>query len=241
MFESRYITKDDYSFNGIPLGPGIYWVFSELQKEKGRSWHSRPYEYAFVVRGMLRAHLLDMVNLEMILDMACGTNHPGYMAIANITEVGAIIALDIDGGLFKNGMDHPKVTKFIRDATNTGFTNECFDAISCVSAIEHMPNWKDCIKEMYRLLKPGGMAFVTIDISTDPIKTAKHNIDGKTPDDYKMAFEKVGLDIVGSYNNDLQKDAVDAICSNYPLADSESELLEGQHNAHKTFKMVLRK
>ncbi len=239
MFESRYITKDDYSFDGIPLSPGIYWVFSKLQKEKGRSWHSRPYEYAFVVRGILKAYLLDMIKLDKVLDMACGANHPGYMAIANIAEVEAVIALDIDDGLIRNGMDHPKVTKFIRDATNTGFTSERFDTISCVSAFEHMVDWRDCVWEMYRLLKPKGMAFVTFDISIDVTKTAKHGVDDKTPDDYKKGFEDAGFKIAGRYNGDLPNDAIDAICSKYPIANSESELLDGQHNALKTFKMVL--
>ncbi len=49
MFESRFIVKDDRSFDTIPLGNGKHWDFAKLQKAKGRTWHSRPYEYAFVV------------------------------------------------------------------------------------------------------------------------------------------------------------------------------------------------
>ena len=241
MFESRFIVKDDVSFDGIPLRPGVYWVFSELQKQKGRTWHSRPYEYAFIVRDMLRAHWFDMVKLEMVLDLACGANHPGYMAIVNIAEIGTVIALDMDKALLCNGMDNPKVHKIIADATNTGFKDESFDIISCVSAIEHMSNWKDCIGEISRLLKPGGLAFVTVDISTDSKKTLKHNVDDKTPADYANEFKAVGMNILGAYNDPLPHDAVDTICSDYPLAASESELLEGQHNALKTFKMVLKK
>lgn len=241
MFESRFIVKDDMSFNGIPLRPGVYWIFSELQKEKGRTWHSRPYEYAFVCRDMLRAHICGMIRLDKVLDLACGVAHPGYMAIASVWEVRSVIALDIHVGLLANGMDHPKVSKIIGDATKTKFNDNVFDAIACVSALEHMPNWRDCIKEMHRLLKPGGMAFVTIDISTDPLKTAKHCVDGKSPACYVNEFETVGLYIAGKYDDLLPDDAVDTICSKYPLATNESELLEGQHNALKTFKMVLRK
>ena len=121
------------------------------------------------------------------------------------------------------------------------FKSETFDAISCVSALEHMPNWKNCIKEMHRLLKPGGMAFVTVDISTDVSKTAKYGVDDKTPADYANEFESVGLKIFGDYDDHLPEDAIDTICSKYPLAASESELLDGQHNALKTFRMVLLK
>lgn len=238
---SRFIIKSDHSLASIPLGRGKVFDFAELQKEKGRSWHSRPYEYSFVVRKMKRAFESNFIRLDKVLDLACGTNHPGYMAIAAIERVGQIIALDNDKALLYNGMNHPKVYKLIGDATNTKFNNETFDAISCVSALEHMSNWRDCIKEMYRLLRPGAMAFVTIDISTDVEKTEKHWVDDKSPDWYADEFERVGFKFAGSYNNDLPEDAVDTICSKYPLAASESELLDGQHNALKTFRMVLRK
>jgi len=232
---------------------------------------------------MLRAFESGLIRLDKILDLACGTNHPGYMAIAAIEEVGQVIALDNDKALLynpckrltspssdgsdlggamsekglpvlisrshrplagwsiHNGMSHPKVYKLIDDATNTKFNKEVFDAIACVSALEHMSYRKECIKEMHRLLKPGGMAFVTVDISTDWTKTIKHDVDVKPPSYYAREFERAGLKIFGDYNDHLPDDAVDTICSKYPLAASESELLDGQHNALKTFKMVLRK
>lgn len=242
FFESRFIVKNDHSFENIYMGNGIYWNFADLQKKKGRTWHSRPYEYFFIVRNILKAYLLGIIMPNKIIDLACGANHPGYMAMANaITDKHNIIALDIDKGLITNGIEHPMVYKVIGDATNTGFKKESFDVVSCVSSIEHMPNWKDGIKEMSRLLKPKGMAFVTMDISTDTTKTLKHGVDDKTPNDYVKEFKTAGLNLFGSYNGELPYDAVDSICSKYPLAMNESELLEGQHNALKAFRMVLKK
>ena len=104
-----------------------------------------------------------------------------------------------------------------------------------------MPNWIGCIHEISRVLKPNGMAFVTIDISTDISKSMKHGVDDKTPADYANEFGRAGLHIFGNYRDYLPLDAVDTICSKYPLAASESELLEGQHSALKTFRMMLRK
>ena len=242
FFHSRFIVKNDPSLGIICMGDNMLWKASCLQNEKKRTWHSRPYEYFFIVSSMLKTFHFGIIKLDKILDLACGIEHPGYRAIANLSQTKHIVALDTDKRLLDNGIEYPgKVYKVIGDATNTGLKKESFDVISCVSFLEHIPNWKDAIREIYRLLIPGGMAFVTIDISIDPAKTLKHNVDGKIPDDYKNAFEKAGLYVFGSYNGNLLENTVDAMCSKYPLAINESELLKGQHNALKAFRMVLRK
>ena len=240
-FKSRFIVKDDPLINSVYIGWNKSFDFARLQKQRKRSWHSRIYEYAFVKLCINEAFCFKLIKPDRILDMACGINHPGYVVIANIYMVKYVFALDKNEELLANTMSHPRVKKVIGDAIKTRFDNDFFDAIACVSALEHMPNWRACIREMHRLLKPGGMAFVTMDISTDPVKTAKHDVDDKTPADYANEFERSGLKIFGDYDDHLPDDAVDAICSKYPLAASESELLDGQHRELKTFRMVFRK
>ena len=240
-FNSRYIVKNDISYAYIYLDTNRLFNFAELQKPQEASWHSRPYEYCFVAMNMLDAFMFKLIGFDTILDLACGAIHPGYMAIANIERVGKIYSLDLNPALLTNGMDHPKVEKVIADAAATGFGDNYFDAIACVSALEHIANYLDVMKEMHRILKPGGMAFVTLDISTDVEKTRRHNVDGKTPDDYRDAFEDNGLHIFGTYDSIMQIDAVDTVCSKYPLVKDESQFKPGQHRALKAFKMVLRK
>jgi len=241
-FESRYIVRDDFLFRWLPLGGGRYFNFEGRQKSDNRSWHSRPYEYHFVLENMSVAIQNELIGQERILDLACGADHPGYMATADTMRgVPEVVAFDMDSKLLTNGMDHPRVKKVVGYAVATGLRLESFDAIYCVSALEHMLEYRGAIAEIHRLLKPGGMAFVTLDISTDTEKTKRHNVDGKTPDDYRDVFEKVGLHVFGDYNSDLPDDAVDAVCSKYPLADDISKLGPGQHNALKAFRMILRK
>jgi len=231
----------DPSLRKVNLGNGKYFEFAKLQKAQKTSWHGRPYEYCFVKSSIIAAYLLGLICPRRVLDLACGVIHPGYIAIANIDYVKRVVAIDLDSRLIINDMDHAKVEKLIMDASDIKFGKDYFDAIVCVSALEHMDNWKDVIKEMHRILKPGGMAFVTLDISTDPEKTKQHNVDDKTPDDYKDAFEKAGLPVYENYNGTLPENAVDTICSKYPLVKDESEFKEGQHRNLKVFKMVLRK
>jgi len=107
--------------------------------------------------------------------------------------------------------------------------------------LKQTKRWQIILSEISYLLKSAGMAFVTFDISTDISKTMQHNIDDKLPCDYAAVFENFGLSIFGWYDDNLYNDSIDAINSKYPLAKNKSELLNGQHNALKTFKMVLRK
>ena len=241
-FQSRYILKTDYSFPIIPVGNNKYFRFAELQKQKKRSWHSRPYEYAFVFNDLIKAYVMDFIKFDsIVLDLACGANHPGYMMLADLFLVDKVVATDSDKNLLTNDFNHPRVQKIIADATDIGFKEKSFDAIVCISAIEHISDWRKVVREISYLLKPSGMAFVTFDISTDISKTMQHNIDDKLPCDYAAVFENFGLSIFGWYDDNLYNDSIDAINSKYPLAKNKSELLNGQHNALKTFKMVLRK
>ncbi len=58
------------------------------------------------------------------------------------------------------------------DLTRIPFPDETFDFISSVSVIEHIPDYRRAIAEMFRVLRPGGRLLVTTDCS--PQGTAYH-------------------------------------------------------------------
>ena len=45
--------------------------------------------------------------------------------------------------------------------------NEC-DALYCISVLEHIPNFENTVREMARVLKPGGVCLITCDLGLDP-------------------------------------------------------------------------
>ncbi len=51
------------------------------------------------------------------------------------------------------------------DLTAIGFPDATFDFISCVSVIEHIPDFRKAVAELYRVLKPGGRLLITTDCS----------------------------------------------------------------------------
>jgi SAM-dependent methyltransferase len=57
------------------------------------------------------------------------------------------------------------------DITQTDFPNSFFDAITCMSVIEHGVSLPAYFQEMFRLLKPGGILITSTDYYSDPIDT----------------------------------------------------------------------
>jgi SAM-dependent methyltransferase len=57
------------------------------------------------------------------------------------------------------------------DLTHTPFADDSFDAITSLSVIEHGVPLESYFREMYRLLKPGGVLITSTDYYPDPIDT----------------------------------------------------------------------
>jgi len=55
----------------------------------------------------------------------------------------------------------------LHDATNLGFADECFDAVTAISTIEHIEDDRAVIAEIARVLKTGGLAIVTVPVNPE--------------------------------------------------------------------------
>ena len=62
--------------------------------------------------------------------------------------------------------------RYVRgDLTHTSFPDEFFDAAACLSVIEHGVPLGAYFREMYRLLKPGGLLITSTDYYPTPVDT----------------------------------------------------------------------
>ena len=96
-----------------------------------------------------------------ILDMGCGTGGmPHY-----IHDMNYIIGTDISDVAIKQAKetfkDNPKKMFKQMDAQNLTFRNKEFDIVFAKEVIEHLPDVQKAIKEIYRVLKPGGLFVLT--------------------------------------------------------------------------------
>lgn len=57
------------------------------------------------------------------------------------------------------------------DITRTGFEDGFFDAVACMSVIEHGVPIEAYFREMYRILRPGGLLITSTDYYPEPIDT----------------------------------------------------------------------
>ena len=100
-----------------------------------------------------------------VLDLCCG---PGMLAQA-ATERGAQAV----------GVDFPAVVEVARklipaaefqsgDAQNLEFPDNSFDAVVCGYGLMHVPDAEKVLREMFRVLRPGGKVAVSVWESTTP-------------------------------------------------------------------------
>jgi ubiquinone/menaquinone biosynthesis C-methylase UbiE len=92
------------------------------------------------------------------LEVGCSTGkNINYLA----EFLGECTGIDIDEKAVKYGALHRKlhVNFIIGDAIQLPFTENFFDIIVCNHVYEHVPDSQDLMKEIFRVLKPGGFCY----------------------------------------------------------------------------------
>ena len=122
-----------------------------------------------------------------VLDFGCGSKPYQKLFIAAENYIG----LDFQGE-GHNHNDEP--IDIFYDGKNIPFENDTFDAIFSSEVFEHIFNIDEVLKELYRVLKPEGLIFITC-----PFVWNEHEI----PNDYarytlfalRYLFEKHGFEV----------------------------------------------
>lgn len=96
---------------------------------------------------------------ERVLDIAAGTG----TSSAAIARTGAeVVAVDFSTGMIEVGRKkHPKIDFVEADAMALPFSANEFDAVTISFGLRNIENPRKALKEMYRVLKPGGRIVVT--------------------------------------------------------------------------------
>ena len=109
---------------------------------------------------------------KRILEIGCG-NGTGTKLIKKYFVPNEISAIDLDPRMIsiaKRKIKDTTISFKVGSATKLPYRNNQFDAVIEFGIIHHIPNWRDCLKELKRVVKPGG-ELILEDLSTDTWET----------------------------------------------------------------------
>jgi len=116
------------------------------------------------LRGIVRnlRELSQLGSGKKILEIGCG-NGVGTLLIQEFFKPEEFIATEFDPQLVEIAQMKNKGTEIIVEegnATALRFQDAEFDAVIGLSVIHHIPNWRACIDELGRIIKPNGMLII---------------------------------------------------------------------------------
>jgi 2-polyprenyl-3-methyl-5-hydroxy-6-metoxy-1,4-benzoquinol methylase len=143
------------SFKSLIKRAGLLYVRAlcarEYKTQVYTGTNERPIEFAFLFRQLVKFWP------KRILDVGTGlTSLPHLMRNCGFL----VTATDNIKDYWPAGMTNRHYHIVNDDITNTGLT-ETFDAISCISVMEHIHGHRDAMKSMYKVLNPGGHLILT--------------------------------------------------------------------------------
>jgi SAM-dependent methyltransferase len=100
---------------------------------------------------------------DHVLDVACGTGVVARGAVARVGVDGRVVGLDAtDAMLTVAQRIEPRVEWRVGDAGDLPFGDGSFNAVICQSGLMFFPDQVAAIREMWRMLEPGGRLAVQV-------------------------------------------------------------------------------
>lgn len=98
-----------------------------------------------------------------VLDVGCGLGDDARRMSAMVSPEGHIVGIDSSSTMIERARlgksDEPEDLRFeIGDAKNLPFQNDSFDRCRVDRTLQHIANPEIAIRELWRVLKPGGLA-----------------------------------------------------------------------------------
>ena len=168
----------------------------------------------------LLATKLELSNTDQVLDAGCGRGTTScYLAEKYKCQVTGIDIVDFELKMAKKRAEKLKLkekTKFyLKDYSNTQFTNNYFDKVFTLETLVHSPDFKKTLKEFRRILKPNGR-LALFEYTISPLKewrdydlkmlnvintgSAMMSLDKMLHKTFKNDIEKVGFKVISDDN-----------------------------------------
>ncbi len=124
----------------------------------------------FVMEPWVR-RLVDVAALqpaEHVLDVACGTGFVARLAAQRVGAKGRVVGIDVNASMIEAARASayrevsPTIEWQVADAAALPFENGAFDATLCQQGLQFFPDRVQALREMRRVLRPGGRLALTV-------------------------------------------------------------------------------
>lgn len=178
--KSRLEMPVDFTVARAPLvnsGDPVVRFFDSRARNYNREYDDEtPAGYALRIRREKVMRLFDQPG-GRVLDVGCG---PGIMAAETIQRGCEFWGLDPSSGMISICHDRfagERRAHFIAgDAINLPLTNDFFDAVMCMGVIDALRDRARAVREMLRVLRPGGTLLLTFTNSRSPYSWWKKDV-----------------------------------------------------------------
>jgi SAM-dependent methyltransferase len=164
------LDREIYFYEAAHLGPRVQgWLYDRWAAQYDKGKHDSQVNDAEVLAHPL-IKVLNEVQPEkpevFMLDVATGT---GRLPVALLSEPefkGRIVALDLSREMLVHAAEKlapyaDRVDLLRHSALALPFFDGSFDVVSCMEALELMPNMETPLAELARVLRPGGILLTT--------------------------------------------------------------------------------
>ncbi len=155
-------------------------------------------EYEAWFLGQPLARALALVPDPLVLDVATGTGRLPLTLFRDGHYRGRLIGLDYACRMVRLAARklapwRERITWLCRDATTLPFSDATFNAVTCLEALEFFPHPKRTLREMVRVLRPGGLLLITNRIGRDAALLPGRAFD---PMAFEALLQGMGLEMV---------------------------------------------
>ncbi len=190
------LDREIYFYEATHLGPRVQaWLYDRWARKYDRSkGESQKQDAEVLARPALEA--LRNVPAPFILDLATGTGRMPLALLKETTFNGHIVAVDVSQGMLEQAsqkleQSQGRFTLLRLIDFPLPFPDNSFDMVSCMEALEVMPEMDRPLEELFRVLRPGG--FFLASRGTEA-SGRKSKVIGR--DDFKSLLESKGFEQV---------------------------------------------
>ncbi len=114
---------------------------------------------------------------ERVLDLACGTGLVARLAAKKVGPTGQVTGLDTNAGMLAIARELPPppgalITWVEGSALSMDLPNASFDLVLCQQGFQFFPDKPAALREMHRVLVPGGRVLLSVWKTAGPYSTA---------------------------------------------------------------------